>query len=313
MKSRRATSLAFVGALVAALVGMGTTGCMALDPFLYAPTPAAADADMFAGTAIDLRLRREVASDVRTADGIAVNTWLLSHDDADGTPSARHDTWVLYCHGNNRNLGAFARRLEAIWRLGYTLVGFDYRGYGKTRGTPDEAGLYADARAVRAWAERQGAVPARTMLYGYSLGAAVCTQLAIEAPTPLLVLESPFASIDRLSRDSSAIGLPRALLTHARYDNEAKMAAHRGDLLVYHGDNDDYLRPAYGRILAEAAKGHARTVTFDLVPGADHETVPCIDKRAPRPNPGNCAEGFDPNYLRLLAEAVDAGVEAGLP
>lgn len=299
--------------VAASFLLLGVAACADLDGFLYAPTRATADEDLFAATAIPEALRRPAAGAVRAADGVPVDAYLLRHDvehPGDDTPTARHGTTLLYCHGNNRNLAAFARRIEALWRLGYTVAAFDYRGYGKTPGRPDEPGLYADARAVAAWLRESGVSNAQLALYGYSLGAAVCAQLAVELQPPVLVLEAPFASIDRLAKDASGLGLPREFFVKARYDTEGKLPAFAGDLLVLHGGRDTYLSPAYGRRLARAAEGHTKSVQFVLFAEADHETVPCLHKGASRTPPGACSEGFDPAYLDQVARTVDAATAA---
>ena len=55
---------------------------------------------------------------------------------------------VLYCHGNGGNVALWADALRKLHdRMGVTAMGFDYRGYGRSEGTPSEAGVLADARA----------------------------------------------------------------------------------------------------------------------------------------------------------------------
>src|SRR5262249_38813338 len=64
---------------------------------------------------------------------------------------------VLYCHGNAGNITSCVEVLAQLRALGACALAFDYRGYGKSEGTPDEAGILADARAARAWlAQRTG-------------------------------------------------------------------------------------------------------------------------------------------------------------
>jgi abhydrolase domain-containing protein 12 len=56
---------------------------------------------------------------------------------------------------------------------------FDYRGFGKSTGTPSEAGLLNDAEAVVEWALHVANIPPeRIVLLGHSLGTAVATGLA---------------------------------------------------------------------------------------------------------------------------------------
>jgi abhydrolase domain-containing protein 12 len=56
---------------------------------------------------------------------------------------------------------------------------FDYRGFGKSTGTPSEHGLLNDAEAVVDWALNVAHIsPNRIVLLGHSLGTAVATGIA---------------------------------------------------------------------------------------------------------------------------------------
>ena len=77
---------------------------------------------------------------VRTSDGEVLHGWWIAG------PTNRVLIWY---HGNAGNI---ADRLHnARWfveHLGVDVVLVDYRGYGRSRGTPDEAGLYLDGTAI---------------------------------------------------------------------------------------------------------------------------------------------------------------------
>ena len=298
--------------LVALLLWPLCTACMNLDDFLFAPTVAHADDDLFdAAIQIPTVLKREIKGAIVTDDGIPINAWALVHDGnnpQDTTFRGRHRTGILYCHGNNQNLKRSALRAQALWAMGYTVMAFDYRGYGKTPGLPSEEGTYRDGRAVRAYLVDKtsglGIEPSRLALYGYSLGAAVCSQLAVDEPTPALVLEAPFASVAALVGDDSGLGLPQRGFTRARYDTQGKIAAFSGGLLVLHGTDDHYLMVRYGQQVAQAAV-RAQPNIFIPVPGADHETVPCAVKNRRSPTPGACVGGIDPDYIGWVSSFID--------
>lgn len=290
---------------------MHNAACINLDNFLYAPVRVTDDVDLFArATQIPSHLRQEVRGPIVAADNTVVDTYVLRHDTSDGTPQARHDTAVLYCHGNARNISFFSLRAQALWQAGYTVIIFDYRGYGKTPGAPSEQGLYADARAARAFVhsdEGLGFDPARTALYGYSLGTAICTQMAVEQATPALILEAPFASTAQLARDDTSLEVPRPWFVEAAYDTVGKIAAHKGALRVLHGARDTYLRPQYGRWVSEAATG-AYPNDFVLVAQADHETVPCTIADTRAREAGACVGGFSQAYIDQVTGLIDAAI-----
>src|SRR5262245_65245786 len=88
-------------------------------------------------------------------DGVTVHAWLLPMSDAELT--------VLLCHGNAGTMGHRLERAALMQqRLGVSVMLFDYRGYGRSAGQPDEAGTYRDARAAyRHLVETRGLSPAR--------------------------------------------------------------------------------------------------------------------------------------------------------
>jgi abhydrolase domain-containing protein 12 len=69
------------------------------------------------------------------------------------------------------------------------IISFDYRGFGKSTGTPSEPGLLKDAEAVVDWAlDVAGLSPDRVVLLGHSLGTAVVAATAhryLKLATPI--------------------------------------------------------------------------------------------------------------------------------
>jgi uncharacterized protein len=108
---------------------------------------------------------------------------------------------ILYFHGNKDNLQRWGQYAVDFTRLGYDIVMADYRGYGKSTGTPTEEHLYADANEVLRWANRNFQ-HSKLIFYGRSLGSSVASHLAVENEPDLLVLETPFDEI------SGAIYIP---------------------------------------------------------------------------------------------------------
>ncbi len=130
---------------------------------------------------------------VRTADGVLVNAWWI--------PSAGQRYAVLFCHGNAGNI---SHRLDTIrilhgLRLGVFI--FDYRGFGRSEGSPSEEGTYRDAAAVWGYMTRTLEIrPCEIIVMGRSLGAAVAAWVAEKKEPAMLVLESGFFSVKDMVR-----------------------------------------------------------------------------------------------------------------
>jgi len=98
---------------------------------------------------------------------------------------------ILYFHGNADNLQRWGQYAIDFTSLGYDIFMMDYRGYGKSTGTPSETSMYSDAQLVLAWAKAN--MPyTKLIIYGRSMGSAVASNLATTALPDLLILETPF-------------------------------------------------------------------------------------------------------------------------
>jgi len=194
------------------------------------------------------------------ADGTRLHGWYVPH--------ARPRAVVLYCHGNGGNVALWSDALRILHdRLSVSAMGFDYRGYGRSEGTPSEAGVLADARAARAWlARRSGVAEPQIVLMGRSLGGAVAVDLAADDGTRGLILESTFTSMPEVAR-AAMPWLPARMLMQTKFDSRAKISGYHGPLLQSHGTADRLIPFAMGRRLFEAANEPKQ---FIAIPGGDH-------------------------------------------
>jgi uncharacterized protein len=141
--------------------------------------------------------------------------------------------------------------------LGWSVLLFDYRGYGASAGKPTEEGTYADmAAAVEHLRGTRGVAPERLVLYGESLGGAVAVEAASRGPAGALVVDSSFTGL----RDMAHHYYPwlPAWLLRFRYDSLSRMPSVRCPVLVLHSPQDDVVPYAMGRALYDAAPGPKR-------------------------------------------------------
>ena len=196
------------------------------------------------------------------SDGTRLHGWWLRA----GAPAAGH---VLLCHGNAGNVADRVPHARLLAAAGLDVLLFDYRGYGRSAGRPDEAGTYLDARAARAALLREpGVAPDRVLYLGESLGGAVALELALEHPPAGLVLQSAFTSVRDMARLHYPV-VPGALVPDA-YPSLRLIRDLRAPLLVIHGERDEIVPAAHGRALYEAAPEPKRLL---VVPGAGHNDL----------------------------------------
>lgn len=183
---------------------------------------------------------------------------------------------MLVCNGNAGDRSMRAGLAVAFNRAGFSVLLFDYRGYGGNPGDPSEDGLAADARAAQQWLARQPDVdPRRIAYFGESLGAAVAVGLAVQSPPAALVLRSPFTSLP----DVGAVHypwLPVQRLLLDRYPSIDRIASVSAPVLVIAGDRDDIVPMPLSLRLYDAA---AEPKRFVLVPGAGHNDPELVDGR----------------------------------
>ena len=203
----------------------------------------------------------------RTSDGLRLYGW---HFRTEEQPSR---ATVVYFHGNGGNVSYCGWVGEGLAGRGFDVLLFDYRGYGRSEGEPDdERGLYRDADAAYDFVTKERGVPARAVvLYGQSLGTAAAADVAARRECGALVLESGLSSV----ADMAGVimpWLPRFVrgLSKNKLDTVSKLPAVGCPVLVAHGDRDEIIPVEQGRRLFGAALEPKRLL---IVEGAGHNDL----------------------------------------
>lgn len=188
----------------------------------------------------------EVALTAR--DGVAIHGWFIPADGARGS--------VVVCHGNAGNIADRLEIAERLRSLHVAVLLFDYRGYGRSAGSPSEEGSYLDAEAAFDWlAARPAAAP--IVAFGESLGGAVAVELARRRPLAGLITESTFTSLPDLGAQLYPL-LPVRLLARVRYATIEKVAEVRCPWLLLHSRSDELVPFSHATRLFEAASAAAK-------------------------------------------------------
>lgn len=202
---------------------------------------------------------RDVVLD--TDDGKHLGAWYLP------TKSAPPGPGVVVFNGNGGDRSGRAMLAAGLHELGFSVLLFDYRGYGGNDGTPSENGLALDAKAAQAWLATQPEVdPERIVYFGESLGGAVAVGLATERPPAALVLRSPFTSLAEVGKVHYP-WLPVGLLLIDRFPSIDRIGSIAAPVMVVAGDRDDVVPESLSRKLYDAALDPK---AYLLVPGAGH-------------------------------------------
>jgi fermentation-respiration switch protein FrsA (DUF1100 family) len=167
---------------------------------------------------------------ITTPDGVRLHAWLLRAREADAP-------LLIYYHGNAGNIGERAPVASNLAARGVSVLLVDWRGYGKSEGTPTEEALFVDALAAYDHARK---LTSNIALYGESLGGPYAAYVAKTRGVRAVVIENSFPSLSEMGNALYAplpLGwaAPRALTT-VRWLNEA-----RAPVLVMHGKPDQVI------------------------------------------------------------------------
>jgi pimeloyl-ACP methyl ester carboxylesterase len=182
----------------------------------------------------------------RTADGLQLEAGTLAyaHSRSDGY-------WILFClpSGGSLYSARLQNELRRLHGFGYDVLAFNYRGFGRNPGVPTERGLYEDALAAyRYLSVERGVAPARVILAGRSLGAAVAAEVAAHVEPAGLVLVSPIDSVPLAGARLYPFAPVRYLASN-KFDVLAKADRIAGPVVLIRGTKDAVLPVAAARQL----------------------------------------------------------------
>jgi uncharacterized protein len=185
------------------------------------------------------------------------------------------DKVLLVFHGNGYVLEQAATgELIPLHNLETNLLVIDYRGYGSSsRRTPNEKGVFEDARAAFTYLTVARKVPGRDIIFlGRSIGTGPATEMAKEHPEAGgLILISAFTSTIDIAKTIWYLRpFPLALLSHNRFGNLSKIDAVHIPVLITVGAADRLTPPAMAQALFERANQPKRLY---LSAGADHNEM----------------------------------------
>jgi fermentation-respiration switch protein FrsA (DUF1100 family) len=196
---------------------------------------------------------------ITTEDGVKIHGWFVPADSALAT--------LIMSHGNAGNISHRIPIIRELQRRKFNVLMFDYRGYGRSEGSPDEEGIYKDGRAVFDYALKLPEVdPRRVILWGTSLGGAVAVDVALHRRAAGLILESTFSSAGDVARMIYPF-LPVHFVLRSQFNSAEKIQNITIPVLVMHGNRDSIIPIALGRKLYRAANDPKE---FYEITGADH-------------------------------------------
>lgn len=245
-------SLAFIA--IASYVGLSALLWLLQEKLLFHPMPLTGPPRAPAGWSVE-------AVDFTARDGTRLSGVIVK-------PPGPPAPLLVYYGGNAEEATAYAPFADRYGPRALLLM--NYRGYGRSEGTPSEKAMVSDALEILDAALRRTDVdPSRVILMGTSLGSGVATQVAAGRTVRALVLVSPYDSIAEVAAAIYS-WLPVRWLVRHPFDSAARAPRIRAPALFVSGTADTLVRPAHTKRLASLWGGPVETLELE---GAGHNDV----------------------------------------
>jgi alpha-beta hydrolase superfamily lysophospholipase len=205
---------------------------------------------------------------IPVADNVVVGARFHSQDSSPPT--------IIFFHGNGEIVADYDELAPFYLRQGVNFLPVDYRGYGRSTGSPTVSAMMRDCHIIfeitRKWLREQG-YSGPLIIMGRSLGSASALELASGYPDQVagLIVESGFAFaeplLELLGVNLNTIGFQEK----TGFRNVDKIKAYLGPTLIIHAEQDHIIPWSDGQALYEASG--ARDKTLLKVPHANHNDI----------------------------------------
>jgi len=186
---------------------------------------------------------------LRTTDGLAIAARFYENPAAEFT--------ILFSHGNAEDLGLVDPFLRELRDSGFSILAYDYHGYGHSQGKPSEQNAYLDIQAAFDYlVNDRGVPPEKILVHGRSLGGGPSVELASKRKIGGLILESSFMSAARVL-------FATRIFPFDEFDNLAKISKIESPVLVIHGKKDKIIPFVHGQYLYDAVQGAKTSLWID--------------------------------------------------
>lgn len=168
-------------------------------------------------------------------DGTKLHGWYFPQSNAPLT--------LLVSHSNWGNVDEWRNLIDTLLTTGASVFIYDYRGYGRSEGTPTVSGICKDGLAAYEWLVKTKQIPAQQIVhFGSSLGGAVACDVASRNLCGGIILHGAFSSLRAMATQMlpATRFIPDVFFFRPKMDNASilrQMAANT-PVLVLHGKWD---------------------------------------------------------------------------
>ncbi|MFO8010070.1 MAG: alpha/beta fold hydrolase [Dehalococcoidia bacterium] len=195
-------------------------------------------------------------------------------------PIGQHSPSILYFHGNGEVASDYDWIAPLYNQIGINLFVADYRGYGRSNGTPAFSSAASDAHLILDYFEEMllsGGYTSNKFVMGRSLGSQSAIELAANYPERMsgLILESGFTQNRRLL---GQIGLPLVIPGMEEFEkkNLELLSTITMPALLIHGERDTLISPDESEVIYNHIGTDQKRLV--IVPNAGHNDIMLVGK-----------------------------------
>lgn len=191
------------------------------------------------------------------SEGLKLRGWVINPGKAKA---------LIYFGGNSELITTNRSLFETYWK-GYSVYLINYRGYGRSQGSPTEAGLMADALAIY---DHIASAHQSVLAYGRSLGSGVAVYLATKRKLGKLILVTPYDSVAAVAASIYPI-FPVRWLLKDQFDSLALADQIELPVLVISAEKDRVIPVNHSLALKDGLV--SARVSYHMITNAEHNDV----------------------------------------
>ncbi len=183
---------------------------------------------------------------------------------------------ILFFHGNGEIVADYHDLGDIYNQVGFNFFPVDYRGYGKSGGSPSITTMMRDCHIVYDYMlhmRKEDGYTGPLVIMGRSLGSASALEIASHYGADIdgLIIESGFAYaiplMELLGIDAAKMGISE----RDGFNNVDKIKDYSGPTLIIHAEHDHIIPFSDAEALHAASR--AKYKQFLAIPGANHNTI----------------------------------------
>jgi len=179
---------------------------------------------------------------------------------------------IIVNHGKTGNITDLERLMFLLLDTGASVFIYDYRGFGRSEGSPSLKVICEDGLQAYKWlVEQKHIAPKDLVAYGESLGGIVACHLAERTEIGGLILQSAFSSLRQISIENMSVlrFFPETLFP-IYGKNSATVRDFQNPILILHGALDEDIIMQHSHSLLAAATSNKELV---ILPNTLHDEI----------------------------------------